>query len=118
VAQRTVIKLSDDLDGKPIPEGRGETVDFGLDGTSYQIDLSSRNAARLRAALDQYVKAARKANGGPAAGRRGRPVGSARQRGTGDAQAIREWGKRSGYKLSERGRIPSEVVQAYEAAHK
>ena len=47
MAQKTLVQLVDDLDGKPITNGRGETVSFGLDGKDYDIDLSAKNAAKL-----------------------------------------------------------------------
>ena len=60
MAQRTVIELTDDLDGKPIPDGKGETIRFSLDQQEYEIDLAAKNAKALREALDRYVSAARR----------------------------------------------------------
>ena len=113
MAQVTRIELVDDLDGKPIPQGKGETVAFGLDGTGYAIDLSEKNAAKLRDTFGPYVDAARKVGG---RARRGRGGG----RGTTDPaqlKAIREWAKANGHEVSDRGRIPASVVEAYQAAH-
>jgi len=47
-----------------------ETVEFGLDGGGYELDLSAANAAGLRAALGRYVAAARRVDD-PAPGRPG-----------------------------------------------
>ena len=76
MAQRTVVQLTDDLDGKPIPDGKGETIRFSLDRTDYEIDLTDKNAKALRDAFATYVSAARRstpaaaaaAAAGPAAG--------------------------------------------------
>jgi Lsr2 len=112
MAQRTVIELVDDLDGKDLKAGEGETVNFALDGTEYEIDLSVSNAAKLRKALSPYVEAARTVS------RRGRRGGT--RRGTRDrdqVKAIRDWAKQNGYKVSDRGRIPGEIQEAYDKAH-
>ena len=118
MAQKVDVRFIDDLDGS---EAAG-TVSFGLDGRSYEIDLSEDNAARLRDALASYVAAARRSGG---SGRRGRTA----PRDTADAPAapsrpsreataaIRAWARENGHDVSERGRIPNSVVQAYEAAH-
>ena len=52
MAQRTHVQLIDDLDGSTADE----TVSFGLDGTAYEIDLSSSNATLLRKSLADYVR--------------------------------------------------------------
>lgn len=63
MAQRVVVRLTDDLSGADIPPGKGETVTFDLDGTSYEIDLTARNASVLRKAVRPYVEAARPVKG-------------------------------------------------------
>ena len=113
MAQKTMVQLIDDIDGRPIPDGKGETVRFGLDNRDYEIDLSDKNAAKLRDNLAQYVGAARKVGGGR--GRRSRG-GTARADRV-QIQAVREWARGQGYKVSDRGRIPQEVMDAYNAAH-
>jgi hypothetical protein len=59
MAQQTITKLIDDLDGNPADE----TVEFALDGAGLVIDLSARNAARLRGELAEYVQHARRVGG-------------------------------------------------------
>jgi hypothetical protein len=113
MAQRFVTELADDTNGKPADE----TVTFGLDGREYEIDLTSKNAAALRKAFDLYVK-----NGRRTGGRRPRNTGgsgsssSSRSRGEVDTKAVRQWAGENGYELSSRGRIPANVVEAYQAA--
>ena len=121
MAKRQVVEMTDDLDGKAIPAGQGETVIFGLEGKEYEIDLSAKNAAKLRDSLAQYVGAARKVGGGTA----GRGRGSRRSSGSAtptrpdkeQTRAIREWAQSQGYEVSARGRIPANIMAAYEAAH-
>ncbi len=109
MAQKVQVLLVDDIDGGPADE----TVTFGLDGVSYEIDLTTANAANLRDALGTWVGHARKVGG-----RTARATTAARSRSSrGDAQAIRDWAKAHGHKVSERGRISAEVKAAYEAAH-
>ena len=110
MAQKVHIVLEDDLDGSPADE----TVSFALDGTSYEIDLNSDNAAKLRDALANYVGHARKVTGGGA--KRGRRS-SAATNGSASAKEIRDWARENGYSVPERGRIPAEVRSAYDAAH-
>ena len=110
MAQKVTVLLVDDLDGGPADE----TVPFALDGVSYEIDLSAANAATFRDSLAQYVASARRV-GGRAAGR-----GAGRRRaGGGDSRTaqIREWARANGHKVSERGRIPATIIEAYDKAH-
>jgi len=112
MAQKVQVVLIDDLDGGDATE----TVTFGLDGATYEIDLSEQNARQLRDALATWVGNARRVSGGrggrPAARRGGSSGGS-----SSDTTAIRSWAKDYGYKVSERGRISAEVQEAYAAAH-
>lgn len=112
MAQKVLVSLVDDLDGSEAEE----TVDFGLDGVSYQIDLSGENAEELRDALAQYVEHARRAGGRKRAGTKPAPKAAAARPATVDReqnQAIRAWARKNGFQVSDRGRIPSEVVDAY-----
>ena len=108
MAQKVQVLLVDDLDGGPAEE----TVTFGLDGVSYEIDLTTANAASLREAFGPWVGHARKVGG-----RSPRTTTPRSRSARGDAQAIRDWAKTHGHKVSERGRISAEVKAAYEAAH-
>lgn len=113
MAQKVTVSLIDDLDG----DKAEETVEFGLDGKTYEIDLSSSNANKLRETLSGYVAAARKAGRRRAAGAPGaapvRRAGVDREQN----QAIREWARKRGMKVSDRGRIPAEVLDAYHQEH-
>ena len=113
MAKRVVTALIDDLDG-----GQAErTVEFGLDGMTYSIDLSDENAGKLRTVLDPYLAVAsrlgRAPRGGTAQPAPARPARSNREQN----QLIREWALANGYEVSDRGRIASSVVEAYRAAH-
>ncbi|HVW44691.1 MAG TPA: Lsr2 family protein [Amycolatopsis sp.] len=110
MAQKVLVSLVDDLDGSEAEE----TVEFGLDGINYQIDLSSDNAEELRDALAQYVEHARRAGGRKRAGRpSAKPAASSASVDREQNQAIRAWARKNGFQVSDRGRIPSEVVEAY-----
>jgi hypothetical protein len=108
MAQKVHIVLEDDLDGSDATQ----TVTFGLDGTSYEIDLNDKNAAALRDALATYVGHGRKVTGS----RRGRRS-TASSNGAHSAKEIRDWARSNGHKVPERGRIPGDVREAFEAAH-
>ena len=112
MAQKVSIVLVDDLDGSEATQ----TVSFAIDGTAYEIDLNDTHAEQLRQALSGYVGHARKASTG---GRRkpGRSTGAAAATGGPSASEIREWAQSNGFEVSERGRVPAQVRQAYDAAH-
>jgi hypothetical protein len=105
VTRKSVI-ISDDLDGS----ANAETVTFGMDGGTYEVDLAPKNRAKLEKALAPYIEAERRVSA-----RSRRPVsrrGSAQDNG-----AIRAWAKSKGLKVSERGRISSDIIGQYEAQH-
>ena len=111
MAQEVITKLIDDLDGSEA----SETVSFALDGESYEIDLSAKNAAALRKALDRYRSGARATSGrSSASGRRSRGKGG-RSRADADPKVVRAWAAEHGFDISSRGRIPSEVLEQYKA---
>jgi hypothetical protein len=112
MAQRVQVILEDDIDGGTA----AETVTFGIDGHTYEIDLSKRNAAKLRDALAPFVAGARRAGRGGTPGRRG-PARSASRADRGRIQAIREWARANGHPISDRGRIPATIVEAYDKAN-
>ncbi|MFE9693515.1 Lsr2 family protein [Micromonospora sp. NPDC005806] len=112
MAKQIIHKLVDDLDGGDADE----TVKFALDGVQYEIDLSASNAEKLRDVFAQYI-----ANG-TKVGRGGVVVGGRAARGRGGAtadreqnKAIRAWAKKAGKDISDRGRIPQEIVDEYHA---
>ena len=112
MAKKVTVTLVDDFDGDGPAD---ETVEFSLDGVSYEIDLSAKNAKKLREDLKQWIDAGRRVGGR----RRGRHGGPGRGRGSIDREqsaAIREWARRSGHKVSTRGRIPAEIIEAFHAA--
>jgi hypothetical protein len=105
VARETITRLVDDLDGSEAQE----TVKFALDGRAYEIDLSAKNAAKLRGALDVYIESGTRVSRGASATRRsGRAVSSREEN-----QAIRAWAEDQGYEVATRGRISQEIVDLY-----
>lgn len=116
MAQRVITILSSDISGEEIQEGKGETVSFALDGTSYEIDLTKKEADALRSSLEQYVKAARKAPNRSTFTRRS-SGGSGSGRSPEELAHVRTWAKENGYEVSERGRIKKDVLDAFDAAN-
>jgi hypothetical protein len=110
MAKKTVVILSDDLDGSEA----SESIQFALDGTEYEIDLNNDNANELRGALERFTAVARKTSGG-----RSRPSGrkSSSSHGGPDAKAVRQWAAENGIQVNTRGRIQADIVEKYEAAH-
>ena len=113
MAQKVQVLLVDDIDGGTADE----TVTFGLDGVTYEIDLTSDNAAKLRDALSEWVGHARKVSGRSSGRPAARSTSSSRAARSNEAQEIREWAKANGFQVSERGRISAEIKKAYDDAH-
>jgi len=118
VAQRTIVQLTDDLDGKPIAEGRGETVRFALDRQDYEIDLADKNAKAMRDAVSKYIAAARRVSSSSRSGGRGRGGRSAAAASRDyDPKAVRAWAESQGIEVSQRGRVPADLVAKFRAAN-
>ena len=114
MAKQIITVLTDDLDGGDADR----TVEFGLDGVNYTIDLSDKNAGKLRKILDPYLSAGSRISRNRVEGRGARQAAAASSRSNRDQnQAIREWAGKNGYEVSERGRIPTSIVDAYHQAN-
>ena len=112
MAQRVQVLFEDDIDGTEA----AHTVQFGLEGATYEIDLSEKHAAELRDALATWVSHARKVSGtrsvrGGAGG--GAKTGADREQ----LNKIREWGRANGHQVSDRGRVSQALQDAYQQAH-
>jgi hypothetical protein len=107
MARKIIETILDDLDGS---EG-ASTVFFAFDGRSYEIDLSEENRERLSSALQPFIDAARTTSSLQ------RPSGAGRTAPKQDLNEIRAWARGNGYKVSDRGRIAANVLEAYEAAN-
>lgn len=117
MARKVKIELVDDLDGSVFDAEDGETISFGLDGTFLEIDLSSKNAAAMRKALSKYVEVARK-TAPPRKPRNTSTISTpSTRRSPEEVKAIKAWLVENNYEPPQRGRIPKEMLDAYEAAH-
>jgi len=118
MAQKTIVTLVDDLTGEAAENI--STVEFALDGRAYELDLTAENSAKLHDALSQYINAARRIGGrrrsgtGPGRGVKSSSRTTDYNRET--LKSIREWAKKNGHNVSDRGRLPAEVLQAWEKA--
>lgn len=121
MARRIIHQLVDDIDGAVLDEGAGETVSFTLDGRAYEIDLSEKNAQALRDALQPWIDAGRRvtAGGSPSGGRerRGSRANQSRAGAKRNLSAVRSWARKNGHEVSDRGRVPASVLEAYDAAN-
>ena len=112
MAKRVIHELIDDING----QAADESLTFALDGVQYEIDLTAKNAAKLRDALAPFVGAATKVGRGPIATGRGRERGRSTARADRELnQAIRDWAKSKKIDVSDRGRIKQEIVDRYHA---
>lgn len=108
MAKKVITTLVDDLDGTQIDEGKGETVRFSLDGTNYEIDLTTGNARALRDSFERYINAGRQVTA-----RRG--SGGSRNSKE-ELAAMRKWANENGFEVSDRGRVPNNVQEAYRSS--
>ena len=109
MAQKIQTLFIDDIDGG---DADG-TVRFSLDGTDYEIDLSTKHNEELRSALRSYIDHARKVGG---SARKGAPARVGRKSSAADTVAIRAWARENGYEIKDRGRVPADLVAKYRAA--
>ena len=110
MAKKVTVELIDDYDGKSKAEG---TVVFGIDGVEYEIDLSEKNAGKLRAAFEEWIEPARRV------GRASKTKSKVSGRTVVDREqtaAVREWARKNGYEVSNRGRIQASILEAYNKA--
>jgi hypothetical protein len=109
MAQKHIVQLVDDLTG----DEAAETVTFAIDGARYEIDLSADNAAKLRDTLAVYIANARRSSRTTVHGNGRRGSRADREH----SAAIRRWARENGHEIGEKGRIPTSIVEAYNAAH-
>ncbi|TQC43229.1 Lsr2 family protein [Rhodococcus sp. WS4] len=121
MARQIVVEHVDDIDGTSIDDGKGETIAFSVDGIDYEIDLSAKNATAFHKKLDYYIEHATRVGG-----RKNRTVGTLHSGGSATkparrdrdhVRAVREWAREQGYEVGDRGRMPTDIVEAYTAAH-
>ncbi len=107
MAKNVSVVITDDLDGS----ADAKTVAFGFEGVNYEVDLAAANQVKLEKALAPFIAAGRRTRSG---GRRGtgRPAAPSV-----DRASVRAWAREAGLQVSERGRISSEIMSQYEAAH-
>lgn len=115
MAQKVITEFIDDIDGSPAER----TFTFAVDGTNYEIDLSAENIAEFKSAIGGFIESARQVKGSKSSnGRRTRSAAADGGRQSREqTQAVREWARRHGHNISNRGRIPASVQQAFDQAH-
>ncbi|OZF42007.1 Lsr2 family protein [Rhodococcus sp. 14-2470-1a] len=128
MAKKTTVQLVDDIDETIIDDGTGESIEFSVSGVDYVIDLRNKNATEFHRKLDYYIEHATRVGG-----RRRRPspagavtpsaesgsaaTNSKPKRDPEQTRAIRQWAVDQGYDISERGRIPADIEEAYNTSH-
>ena len=121
VAKRVTTQLVDDIDGSVIDDDSGETIEFAVGGVEYVIDLKAKNATEFHRKLDYYIEnstrvGGRKRKPSPAGATTATAETTAR-RDPAQIRAIRQWAADEGYEISDRGRIPAAIEEAFNAAH-
>lgn len=123
MAKQVTVQLVDDIDGSVIADDAGESIEFSVSGVEYVIDLKSKSATEFHRKLGYYIEHATRVGGRK---RRASPTAASSpstastptaKRDPAQTRAIRQWAADTGYEISDRGRIPAEIVEAFEAAH-
>lgn len=109
MAQHFQTRYIDDLDGTDLGE-TANIISFTFDGKDYSVDLSDENAETFRQAIAPYISAGRRVTGTRTKTTRARSSG-------GNTKAVREWARANGYEVSDRGRVPDDIMGAYTAAN-
>jgi hypothetical protein len=119
VARHIVEHLVDEFDGSVIDDDSGEIIEFSVSGVDYVIDLKAKNAAEFHKKLDYYIEHAARVGGRKRRASAAVPASTAAvtKRDPEQTRAIRQWASDEGYEISDRGRIPADIVEAFEAAH-
>lgn len=112
MAQQFQVRYIDDIDGTDLGD-KTNAISFAFEGKEYSIDLSDDNAEAFRAAVAPYIEAGHRVTGNRSKTSRKATTKTA----SGDTKAIREWARENGYDVSDRGRIPADVMDAYSAAN-
>lgn len=110
MAQHFQMRYTDDIDGTDLGD-KASTLFFAFDGKEYSIDLSDENADTFREVMAPYIEAGQRVTGKTKSARKSTIKAS------GDTKAIRDWARDNGHDISDRGRIPATVMEAYAAAN-
>ncbi|MCK0441160.1 Lsr2 family protein [Gordonia alkaliphila] len=110
--QKNIVQFYDDVTGEPINADDLEVIEFSVGNMLYRLDLSEESARDFHAHMDEYISKAQRVGRG-----RGRKPAARTPGGAGETRKIRQWAANNGYTVSDRGRIPAEIVAAYEAAN-
>lgn len=112
MAQQFQVRYLDDLDGTDLGD-KANAISFAFEGKEYSIDLSDENAETFRAAVAPYIKAGHRVTGSKTKTARK----STAKTSSSDTKAIRDWARTNGHDVSDRGRIPADLIDAYAAAN-
>ena len=112
MAQKVSVTFACDYDSKVITDGEHQTRAFSLDGRDYEIDLCETHSQKFDDSLGRFADKARKVTGRVTRTKR-RTAAHRRH-----SAEVRAWAKRSGIAVSDRGRIPAQVIEKYEASHR
>lgn len=117
MAQQVKVVLLDDLDGTEATESH----DFALNGVEYEIDLSEENSLRFKAAFEEFTAVARRKTGsrnGQVRQRRSAHGAPSVRHSREYLQSVRGWARKKGYTVLDRGRVPKDILDKFEEAHR
>lgn len=114
MAKKTIQVITSDLSGDELSPGEGETIVFSVGGSDYSIDLTDAEADEFRATFDRYVKVATRSSsrGTQSTSRKSSKSGRTPE----ELAHVRSWARENGHEVSERGRIKTEILDAFDQA--
>lgn len=123
VAKKLLTQLIDDIDGTVIDDESGASIEFSVNGVEYLLDLKAKNTNEFHRKIGYYIEHAtrvggrKRKNSATSAASPAAPSGTGATRDPAQTRAIRQWAADNGYEISDRGRIPAAIEEAFTAAH-
>ncbi len=117
--RETIVQYRCDVCGKEIPEDAVDTVHLGVDGAEYELELCAKHGKELRVALESYTSIAGGAGlvgedqGADRPAAKNGLEGNGSGMSTAELSVVREWAREQGYEISDRGKLPSAVLEAW-----
>ncbi len=118
MARATIEQITDDVDGSELDPSEVIVQTFTINGVDYSLDLGAKSAEKFDKDMQKWIDKATKIGGRQRrATPKQAPATSEVRSDKSQLAAIREWARENGYEVSDRGRIPNAIVEAFNAAH-
>lgn len=118
MARATIEQITDDVDGSELDPSEVIVQTFTINGVDYSLDLGAKSAEKFDKDMGKWIdKATRIGGRHKRSSSKQAPTVSAPRTNKEQLAAIREWARQNGYEVSDRGRIPNTIVDAFHEAN-